>query len=142
MTPRDDYTPFSSSTASDILTVTNEQATMGVRENDLPNPSTLNAHDVGNIGDSDSTQPEKLVNGIIDDQYPHGLILVCLAGASLIAVFLIALDQVSSRCTRADTQRILLMLNSSRLSSVQQFQKLPTSSTASKTCLGMLRPTS
>jgi MFS transporter, DHA2 family, glioxin efflux transporter len=31
-----------------------------------------------------------------DDQYPHGLKLILLAGSSLIAVFLIALDQV--RC--------------------------------------------
>jgi hypothetical protein len=30
-----------------------------------------------------------------DDQYPHGLKLVLLAGASIVAVFLIALDQVS-----------------------------------------------
>lgn len=30
------------------------------------------------------------------DQYPHGLKLVLLSGASIVAVFLIALDQVSS----------------------------------------------
>jgi hypothetical protein len=29
-----------------------------------------------------------------DDQYPHGLKLILLAGSSLISVFLIALDQV------------------------------------------------
>ena len=31
-----------------------------------------------------------------DDQYPHGLRLIILAGASIVAVFLIALDQVST----------------------------------------------
>lgn len=30
------------------------------------------------------------------DQYPHGLKLVLLAGASVVAVFLIALDQVGN----------------------------------------------
>jgi hypothetical protein len=31
-----------------------------------------------------------------EDQYPHGLKLIILASAALVAVFLIALDQVSS----------------------------------------------
>lgn len=81
----------------------NKKAIMAVGETDSPNPSTLNTHEVDNIGHSDSLHPEKLDRGIItDDQYPHGLILVFLAGASLIAVFLIALDQVSTRSTHAD----------------------------------------
>ncbi|KIN08976.1 hypothetical protein OIDMADRAFT_37925 [Oidiodendron maius Zn] len=46
-----------------------------------------------NAGDSDSAGPEKPVQGMTDDQYPHGLKLVLLAGASIVAVFLIALDQ-------------------------------------------------
>jgi hypothetical protein len=36
------------------------------------------------------------VKDIEEDQYPHGLKLIILASASLVAVFLIALDQVSS----------------------------------------------
>jgi hypothetical protein len=34
-----------------------------------------------------------------NDQYPHGLKLVVLAAAALVAVFLIALDQVSKLVT-------------------------------------------
>ena len=34
------------------------------------------------------------------DQYPHGLRLIILAGASIVSVFLIALDQVSTGSRR------------------------------------------
>lgn len=86
-----------------MMGVTNEKATMAVGQTDSPRPSTLNAPDVNSIGDSNSTHPEKPVHGIPDDQYPHGLNLILLAGASIVAVFLIALDQVSTPPTYADT---------------------------------------
>lgn len=36
------------------------------------------------------------VKDVEEDQYPHGLKLIILASASIVAVFLIALDQVRS----------------------------------------------
>lgn len=42
------------------------------------------------VGESQDAQAEKTG----DEQYPHGLKLVLLASASIVAVFLIALDQV------------------------------------------------
>ncbi|KAF2790137.1 MFS general substrate transporter [Melanomma pulvis-pyrius CBS 109.77] len=61
------------------MAVLNERTTMAVGETDSPKPSTSNTLDVNNLIDS--------------DQYPHGLRLVLLTGASVVAVFLIALDQ-------------------------------------------------
>jgi len=86
-----------------MIGVPNEKATMAVGQINSPKPSTLKAPDVNNVGDSDSTRPEKLVHGMPDDKYPHGLNLVLLAGASIVAVFLIALDQVSTPSTYANT---------------------------------------
>jgi MFS family permease len=44
-----------------------------------------------------TTLPERLLEATSDEhQYPHGLKLVLLVGASIVAVFLIALDQVRS----------------------------------------------
>lgn len=76
---------------------------MAVGETDSPKPSTLNTLDVNNVGESDSETPEKSVQHITDDQYPHGLRLVLLTGASVVAVFLIALDQVSALVPLSDT---------------------------------------
>jgi len=78
------------------MAVPNEKATMVVGETDSLKPSTLNTPDVNNVGDSDNTYPGEPVQGMTDDQYPHGLKLVLLAGASIVAVFLISLDQVST----------------------------------------------
>ena len=39
---------------------------------------------------------EVILKDVEEDQYPHGLKLIILASAALVAVFLIALDQVSS----------------------------------------------
>jgi hypothetical protein len=50
--------------------------------------------DTGNV-DADEPLHAELDN----DQYPHGLQLVVLAAASIVAVFLIALDQVSKLVT-------------------------------------------
>lgn len=84
------------------MAVPNEKATMVVGETDSPKPSTLNNPDVNNVGGSDSEHPEKPAQFMTDDQYPRGLKLVLLTGASLIAVFLIALDQVSTLPTLSD----------------------------------------
>jgi hypothetical protein len=103
VSPCDDYTSLSSSPVLHMMGVLNEKATMAVGQTDSPKPSALNAPDVNNVGDSDSTHPEKPVHGMPDDKYPHGLNLVLLAGASIAAVFLIALDQVSTPPTYANT---------------------------------------
>lgn len=66
-----------------------------VRETGSSKSSTLNPPEINKVGDSDSETPEKPIETIPDDQYPHGLALALLSGAALIAVFLIALDQVS-----------------------------------------------
>ncbi|RMZ86472.1 hypothetical protein DV736_g6302, partial [Chaetothyriales sp. CBS 134916] len=58
-----------------------------------PTPSTLNTFDMNNVGDDHSAHREKSVQGMTDDLYPHGLKLVFAAGAPIVAVFLIALDQ-------------------------------------------------
>lgn len=96
---------------------------MGFRDTDSPKSSTLNIPDVNNIGDSDSPHPEKPIQGITEDQYPHGLKLVLLAGASVVAVFMIALDQVSTLPTHADTERMHLTQKASRLSLGPQFRR-------------------
>lgn len=85
------------------MVVPSEKATMTVGDTNSPKPSTLNTSDMNNVGHSDSAHPEKPVHGMPDDQYPHGLKLILLAGASIVAVFLIALDQVSTLPTYADT---------------------------------------
>lgn len=58
--------------------------------------STLNTPDVTSVGDNDMAQLEKPIDSITDDQYPHGITLALLSGSSMIAVFLIALDQAST----------------------------------------------
>lgn len=120
----------------------NEKAMNGFGETESPKPSTLNTPDVNDVGDSGSVHLEKPAQGMTDDQYPHGLQLVLLAGASIIAVFLIALDQVSTLLIYANTERIPLTQKVSRPSLAQQYPRSRTSSTASMTCLGMLRLTS
>ena len=85
---------------------------------------------------------EKPNHDMTDDQYPHGIKLVILAGASIIAVFLIALDQVSSKSAPCYAQRQSLTQSHLRLSSAQQSLKSLTNFTASKMYPGMLPPTS
>jgi len=87
------------------MAVPNEKAIMAVGETDSSKPSTLNTPGVNNVSDSDSTQPENPVQEMTDDQYPHGLKLVILTGASIVAVFLIALDQVSTLPTHSNTEK-------------------------------------
>jgi hypothetical protein len=86
-----------------MMSVPNEKAAVGV-ESHSPQSSTSKTPTVNNVGGSDTVHPEKPVQGMPDDQYPHGMKLVFLAGASIVAVFLIALDQVSTLST-CDTKR-------------------------------------
>ena len=53
---------------------------------------TFSGNDGGEVDKAvlDSSTPE-----MSDDDYPHGIKLVLLSAASLVSVFLIALDQVS-----------------------------------------------
>jgi hypothetical protein len=77
------------------MAVPNEKATMAVGETDSAQPSTSNTPNINSIGGSDNENPKESIQSMTDDQYPHGLKLALLIGASVIAVFLIALDQVS-----------------------------------------------
>jgi hypothetical protein len=76
-----------------------EKDTMAAEEADRSAPTiskSSSIHDVNdsNAGDSNDAGLEKSDES---EQYPHGLELVFSAGASIISVFLIALDQVSDR---------------------------------------------
>ena len=57
---------------------------------------------------SDSDQAEKLDQTVAAEESPHGTLLVLLAGASIMGVFLISLDQVSSL---AGSRKILPVLS-------------------------------
>jgi hypothetical protein len=46
---------------------------MAVGDTDLAKSSTLNTDNVNIVGDSSSAHPAKPVQGMTDDQYPHGL---------------------------------------------------------------------
>ena len=65
-------------------------------ETTLSEHSTWITASVNNVSDSDNTSREKHISKVAGVQYPHGLTLVLLAGASIVAVFMIALDQVST----------------------------------------------
>lgn len=75
-----------------------EKATVTVEKTDPSELIVANAANPNKISDSDSDDAEtrKAVQQMSDDEYPQGFKLVLLAGASLVAVFLIALDQVSN----------------------------------------------
>ncbi|CAO2649651.1 Nn.00g070360.m01.CDS01 [Neocucurbitaria sp. VM-36] len=68
-----------------------DRKALSVGENGSSKPSTIN--DNNDIANSDSEHTGKATEQMNEDQYPHGLKLVLLSGASIIAVFLIALDQ-------------------------------------------------
>lgn len=74
-----------------------EKATMTVEKTDPPKPIVADAINPDKSNDSDNSNAEmtKPDRHMSDDEYPQGFRLVLLAGASLVAVFLIALDQVS-----------------------------------------------
>lgn len=129
------------------MAVPSEKAITAVGEPESPKSPTLDTPDhANNIGNSDNLHQEKPVQEMSNQQYPHGLPLILLAGSSIIAVFLIALDQVSTHSTHTylgpkeqipDTKGVY-----PRPSSAQQFPRSRTSSTALMTCHGMPQPTS
>ena len=133
------------------MTEAHEKATMV--ETDTSEASTLNnngefpdAHGIGEEKEaplketSDSDPAEKLDQAVAADEYPHGIRLVLLAGASIMGVFLISLDQVSSL---AGTRKILPVppLKQGRRSSARRYPKLRTSLVALMTSLGTPRRT-
>lgn len=61
---------------------------MGTIETDPRKEAGMNSSEEDAFRDKDASQT------MANDDYPRGLTLVVLAGASIIAVFLIALDQV------------------------------------------------
>ena len=65
---------------------------------------SLKNSDIHLVSDSHDAQAETFA----DEQYPHGLKLVLLAGASIVAVFLISLDQVGTWLNPSDTKIISL----------------------------------
>lgn len=73
------------------------QATLAVDEPQSSRSSSLNIPDEKkDVGDNSSVEAETSnPTALSDDQYPHGFRLWLLSGAAIIAVFLIALDQVS-----------------------------------------------
>lgn len=79
------------------------------------------------------------------DEYPHGIRLVLLAGASIMGVFLISLDQV---CSFLDykvspwTKAHHVFSPFNRQLSVLRFRKLPPSLMVSRMYPGTRRPTS
>lgn len=113
-----------------------------VGETYSPSSSTLNTHDVKSVRDNASEDPEKPTQGVFDDEYPRGLRLAMLVGATVIAVFLIALDQVCHLHAFSDLSNNDSDANASRLSSEQQSLRSRTSFMASMTCPGMPPPTS
>jgi hypothetical protein len=66
-----------------------EKTTTAEAATDTSKPSTLNN---GELSDGSVKEPGKAPV----DEYPHGLRLFLLAGASIMGVFLISLDQVST----------------------------------------------
>jgi MFS transporter, DHA2 family, glioxin efflux transporter len=80
------------------MAVPHEKTTKSIEEAD-PQSSpagALSNPDAKATSDSDEANPEKPAHGVAEDNYPRGLNFVLLAGASIVAVFLIALDQVRS----------------------------------------------
>ncbi|KIW96646.1 uncharacterized protein Z519_02037 [Cladophialophora bantiana CBS 173.52] len=75
------------------MALPNDKVIVAVGGTESPTPPTLDTFDANHVNDGRSAHREKSVQSISDDQYPHGLKLVLVAGASVIAVFLIALDQ-------------------------------------------------
>lgn len=78
-----------------------ETTTVTIGGTSSSSPSTLNNHEANHIVSNGNEDSEKAIQPMNDDQYPHGLKLVLLAGASVVAVFLIALDQVSAHVPAA-----------------------------------------
>lgn len=76
------------------MAVPDEKSTNLLEEADSLKGSTLDTPSLDNVANSDKAHLDVPPPPPSDDQYPHGMKLVILAGASLVAIFLIALDQV------------------------------------------------
>jgi len=74
----------------------NEKTTTGIGGADPRSSPALNKPDANATSDSDMTTAEKPAHGVTEDMYPRGLNFVLLSGSAIIAIFLIALDQVRS----------------------------------------------
>ena len=85
------------------MDVRDEKATAAVEETDPSKASAQKGDSMDKSSNTDSAEAEKPTQHMSDDQYPHGLKVVLLAGASIVAVFLIALDQVSIPPTITET---------------------------------------
>jgi len=73
-----------------------EKSTIGIVGGESPRNTTSSTIAVNDADENDRATQEKSIHDTTDDQYSHGLKLVLLAGASMVAVFLIALDQVGN----------------------------------------------
>ena len=74
-------------TEKDLENGTSTAPTLAPSINESKAPDALDAEHGGDL--------EKKPTELPADQYPHGMKLVLLSSAALVAVFLIALDQVS-----------------------------------------------
>lgn len=100
------------------MTVPLNEATMGSEKMEESSPPsgviTPNGDEkVDNLtsDDSDRSEKQETSDDIPEDQYPHGLKLVLLSGATVLAIFLIALDQVCGMSTLffTDNEKISLL---------------------------------
>lgn len=71
-------------------------------DSDPTKRSSVSQHDASDFEVSDGHQLDKPAQDMTADQYPHGLKLILLASASLVSVFLIALDQVNTQSANAE----------------------------------------
>lgn len=76
------------------MAVNIEKSPMDLEEGRSSRDTASGISAVNGVDEINATQ-EKSNHKVPDEQYPHGLKLVLLAGSSIVAVFLIALDQVS-----------------------------------------------
>jgi hypothetical protein len=82
----------------DKISTEEEKAAMAMRETDSHKSLSMNALNESDAADGKNTLSEKAVEDVLEDQYPSGLKLAVLAGAAMVSVFMIALDQVSIPC--------------------------------------------
>lgn len=77
------------------MAVSIEKTPVGIDDGSFPRDLTWSRPAADGADKGAGVSEEKSFHDVTGDQYPHGLKLVILAGSSLVAVFLIALDQVS-----------------------------------------------
>lgn len=66
----------------------------------MPTDHPISSPSVPDDDNSDDAPSEKVPSSAREDEYPQGLMLYSLVAANIISVFLIALDQVSTRSLR------------------------------------------